>query len=342
MTTIKSIALAVLGALHALGLWIKRNPIESQILFATGLIIVGGLRLPGEPARDHDGRVIIAGENLEIDRLENTFAAYSYDLDDIRAGEKEVPRLIIADVPAGLKDMRVIDRRKRLFFRSVLPMILSVNESIADDRVQLEAVRSRMQSEGSDTPDLNEEDTAWLTQLAARYGIDLAEDEITLAEAAEVLMKRVAPIPPALALAQAVEESAWGTSRFARDGNALFGQWVWNEEAGIVPREQREGQEYAVRAFETPLHSVQGYARNLNTHWAYADFRDKRAAMLRTGEPLNSWELAKTLTRYSERREEYVKSLHAIMRVNNLRPLDQAKLASPDAMVQLASTGEQS
>ena len=160
-----------------------------------------------------------------------------------------------------------------------------------------------------------------------------------MAEAANVLTKRVAPVPTALALAQAVEESAWGTSRFARDGNALFGQWVWNEEAGIVPRGQRDGPDYAVRAFESPLQSVQDYARILNTHWAYADFRDKRAALLEAGQPLDSWELAKTLTRYSERREDYVKSLHAIKRVNNLRPLDAAKLASPDAMIPLAEAG---
>ncbi len=340
MNALKTITLTIVGALHAVGLWIKRNPIELQILFVIGLIIVGGLRLPSESERDLDGRVIIAGDSLKIDTLENTFAAYGYRLGDIRSGEKNVPRLIIAGVPAGFKDMRVIDRRKRLFFRAVLPMVLTVNESIANERAQLEAVRSRMRSEGSEANDLSEEDTVWLTQLAERYGIDLAEDDVTLSEAAEVLMKRVAPIPPALALAQAVEESAWGTSRFAREGNALFGQWVWNEDAGIVPEEQREGPDHAVRAFESPLQSVQGYARNLNTHWAYADFRDQRAAMLQAGQPLDSWELAKTLIRYSERREDYVKSLHAIMRVNNLRPLDQAKLASPDAMVQLASTDD--
>ena len=339
MNALKTISLTAIGALHALGLWIKRNPIESQVLFVIGLVIIGWLQLPDDAEVKTDGRIIIAGDSLAIDTLENTFDAFGYRLSDIRGGDKDVPRLIIADVPDGLKDMRVIDRRKRLFFRAVLPMILTVNESIAADRAQLTEVRNRMQGQDSDGNALDEEDTAWLTQLAARYGIDLAEDDVTLAEAADVLMKRVAPMPIALALAQAVEESAWGTSRFARDGNALFGHWVWNEEAGIVPREQRDGPEYAVRSFESPLHSVQGYARNLNTHWAYVDFRDKRAAMLEAGQPLDSWELAKTLTRYSERREDYVKSLHAIMRVNNLRPLDKAALASPDAMIQLAEAG---
>ncbi len=246
----------MVGALHALVLWVKHNPIEAQVLFVVFLIFVGWLRLPDDAARRTDGSIIIAGDDLAIESLEDTFTAYGYRLSDIRSGEKRVPRLIIADVPTGLKDMRVIDRRKRLFFRSVLPMILTVNETLSAERSQLITVVERMQAEGSGGSGLSDEDTAWLVNLATRYGIDLVEDDVTLEEAADVLIKRVAPIPPALALAQAVEESAWGTSRFARQGNALFGQWVWDEEAGIVPEDQRDGPEYAVRAFESPLRSV--------------------------------------------------------------------------------------
>ena len=134
MNAPKSLALTVIGALRAFGLWIKRNPIELQVLFVIALIIIGWLQLPDDADVRTDGHIIISGDSLAIDALENTFDAYGYRLSDIRGGETIVPRLIITDVPNGLKDMRVIDRRKRLFFRAVLPMILTVNESIDAER----------------------------------------------------------------------------------------------------------------------------------------------------------------------------------------------------------------
>lgn len=336
MTVLKTIALTLVGGIHALILLVRRNPIESQIIFALLLIIVGGLRLSDDRSPYADGRIVIAGEGLDIESLEGTFEAYGYALDTIRNNESNVPRLIVSDVPDGFKDMRVIDRRKRLFFRTVLPMVLTVNEAIGEDRERLLTLQEQMNAEGFKESGLDEDAAAWLVNLADRYGIEMAEDEVTLSETVEVLFMRVAPIPTSLAMAQAVEESAWGTSRFAREGNALFGQWVWNEDAGIVPEEQREGQAYAVRAFESPIDSVSGYAKNLNTHWAYTDFREKRAAMLKAGDPLDGWALAETLTRYSVRGEEYVKSLRAIMRVNGLRPFDKAHLATSEIMEQLA------
>ena len=335
MTTLKTIALTLFGALHALILRIRCNTIESELIFVLLLFVVGWLQQPDGSAL-YDGRIVITGDGLNIDVLEETFAAYGYTLDKIRYSKQSVPRLIVSDVPEGLKDMRVIDRRKRLFFRTVLPMVLTVNEAIAEDRSRLQVLQQQIQSDGFKDTDLEENDAIWLADLANRYGIEMAEDNVTLSEAVDVLMVRVAPIPTSLALAQAVEESAWGTSRFARNGNALFGQWVWTEEAGIVPEDQQEGQTYAVRAFESPLQSVFGYAKNLNTHWAYADFREKRAAMLKAGDTLDGWALVQTMTRYSERGEDYVKSIRVIMSVNALRPLDGAQLVTQEAMVQLA------
>ena len=337
MAFLKTLALTIIGALRALILWIRTNPIEAQISFVVLLALIGWLQLSDDTADVADGRIILAGDVLAIDTLENTFESYGYNLDNVRNQQQPVPRLIVADVPDGLKDMRVIDRRKSLFFRTVLPMILIVNESIASERSLLLELQAIIRSETFEESDLDEDGTIWLMDMAKRYGIDMDADDVTLQDALDVLTVRVAPIPTSLAMAQAVEESAWGTSRFAREGNALFGQWVWSEDAGIVPEEQREGQAYAVRAFDSPLQSVLGYAKNLNTHWAYTSFREQRAALLDANETLDGWALAETLTRYSERGEDYVKSLHAIMRVNNLRPLDTAELASPETMVQLAA-----
>ena len=336
MAFLKTLALTIIGALRALILWMRTNPIEAQISFVVLLALIGRLQLSDDTADVADGRIILAGDVLAIDTLENTFESYGYNLDNVRNQQQPVPRLIVADVPDGLKDMRVIDRRKSLFFRTVLPMILIVNESIASERSLLLELQTIIRSETFEESDLDEDGTIWLMDMAKRYGIDMDADDVTLRDAVDVLTLRVAPIPTSLAMAQAVEESAWGTSRFAREGNALFGQWVWSEDAGIVPEDQREGQAYAVRAFDSPLQSVFGYAKNLNTHWAYTSFREQRAALLDANEALDGWALAETLTRYSERGENYVKSLHAIMRVNNLRPLDNAELASPETMVQLA------
>lgn len=336
MAFLKTLALTIIGALRALILWIRTNPIEAQISFVVLLALIGRLQLSDDTADVADGRIILAGDVLAINTLENTFESYGYNLDNVRNQQQPVPRLIAADVPDGLKDMRVIDRRKSLFFRTVLPMILIVNESIASERSLLLELQAITRSETFEESDLDEDGTIWLIDMAKQYGIDMDADDVTLQDAVDVLTLRIAPIPTSLAMAQAVEESAWGTSRFAREGNALFGQWVWSEDAGIVPEDQREGQAYAVRAFDSPLQSVFGYAKNLNTHWAYTSFREQRAALLDANEALDGWALAETLTRYSERGENYVKSLHAIMRVNNLRPLDNAELASPETMVQLA------
>lgn len=338
VTHTKSLVLALIGALHALYEQARRRPLEAEAVFVALLLFIAFLQPSAPPPPWTDGRIILADDSLSVESLENTFANLQYSLDDVRKGEKAVPRVLISGMPSGLKDIRVVDRRKRLFFRTVLPLILLVNEDIASNRERLKVIAAALESNASDEDTLDMKSVAWTQALAEQYGIDPLEDDVTLREIVEVLTVRVAPIPTSLALAQAVEESAWGTSRFARTGNALFGQWVWNENEGIVPTEQREGQAYAVRAFDSPLESVRAYAKNLNTHWAYTNFRKRRAELLAKGEPLNGWLLAETLTRYSERGEAYVESLRAIMRVNKLRPLDNAVLAPPDAMEQLAST----
>jgi len=335
MNFLKSTGLAVIGALHALYIQARHRPLEAEMFFVALILFLAAVQISDTTRTRGDGRIVIAGDDLAIDTLEETFVRFGYFLDGVRAEAQPVPRLIISAVPEGLKDIRAVDRRKRLFFRSVLPLILTANEEISIDRQRLLTIATTLNVDNKDVT-LGEDEGVWVDGLATRYGINRAEKDVSLPELIDVLKARVAPIPVALALAQAVEESAWGTSRFAREGNALFGQWVWNEDAGIVPTEQREGQAYAVRAFEAPLQSVQAYAKNLNTHWAYATFREQRAATLDAGNDLDGWALAETLTRYSERGEAYVESLRAIIRVNKLRPLDKAALATPDVMIQLA------
>lgn len=338
ITLIETIALALLGGLRALYFKARTRPLEAEAILVVLILIFAAIGDTGLEPKPSDGRIMVSGDELQPTNLEETFLSLGYTLDTVRDGEAAVPRIIVSSLPNGLKNIRVIDRRKRLFFRLVLPLILTVNEDITKDRARLHSMDALLNQENSTEQNISEKNEAWIKGLAERYDIDPVEDDLSQQDLINVLKVRVAPIPVSLALAQAVEESAWGTSRFAREGNALYGQWVWNEDAGIVPTDQREGQAYAVRAFATPLNSVRAYAKNLNTHWAYASFREQRAEMLNTTGTADGWTLAQTLTQYSERREAYVKSLHAIMRVNRLRSLDDATLASPDAMKELMGT----
>ncbi len=145
------------------------------------------------------------------------------------------------------------------------------------------------------------------------------------------LLKRVDIIPPGLALAQAASESAYGTSRFSRLANNLFGEWTFAPGTGIVPKDRPEGKTYEIRRFKSIFASVNAYFKNLNTHRAYKNLREKRAFLRSEGLPLKSTTLADGLIHYSIRGEEYVKSIKKIIRQNRLSRLSQVKLRAPES-----------
>lgn len=245
------------------------------------------------------------------------YADLGYRLEPLRAGVAEVPRLYLAAVPDDLKAVRDVEDRKSLFLRTVLPLVLRVNEEIAADRARLMALDSRIKS-GRTVP---RAEVQWLTDLADYYKLETAD--------IGALLKRVDAVPVALALAQAAEESGWGTSRFAREGNALFGQWTTNPSVrGLVPRDRAADAVHRVRAFPTLLDAVRAYARNLNTHRSYAAFREERRRLRQAGADLDGYRLAGTLLAYSERGPAYVQTLRVIMRANALPELERVRLGS--------------
>ena len=140
------------------------------------------------------------------------------------------------------------------------------------------------------------------------------------------LIKRVDIIPVSLALAQAAEESGWGTSRFTREGNAMFGQWTTAKGEGLVPLDRDENKTHKVRAFKSLFHSARAYALNLNTHRAYQSLRSMRLRLRKKGAPISGHILAESLLSYSERGEDYVKALRALMTINKLKYFDEAVL----------------
>ena len=250
-----------------------------------------------------------------------------------QAGIRVVPRLYLSRISEqwSKKTTKEIDvkLKKQIFFRAIGPLALRSNELIMQDREKLLDLLLKQDK-------LSAAERDWLNQLATNYGIDAAAypDKNELEEA---LLPRVDIIPPSLVLAQAAEESGWGTSRFAATGNALFGQWTWGGD-GIRPEQQRGGKgDYKIAAFAAPLQSVQSHAKNLNTHSAYLQFRIQRAQLRADDKPITGHVLAGALTSYSERGQDYVKTLRSIISYNQLDAADNAYLDEAQAIVLVGS-----
>ncbi len=208
---------------------------------------------------------------------------------------------------AGIED---VSARKRAFFDFMRPIIKTENSRVFSERIRLQAMREYYEQHGSLSP----RDRAWLTELAGRY--EFEGFVLEHPSAWQDLLSRVDIVPTELALVQAANESAWGTSRFARLGNGIFGQWSYQKGSGIVPRRRADGASHEVASFATVNEAVSSYLHNLNTNLAYLKFRRLRSGMRSKGNPLEAYTLADGLLRYSERREDYVEDLRAMIRVN--------------------------
>jgi len=208
--------------------------------------------------------------------------------------------------------------RKEAFFAFLHAYIEEENEQVRETRSRLlplaEIVRAG--------EPLSQVERAELDEIIAEYRLDTADmsDRAVVRE----LLRRVDIVPMSLVMAQAANESAWGTSRFAREGNNIFGQWCFNEGCGLVPERRRSDASHEVRSFGSVQGSVRAYLRNLNTHQSYAEMREMRADMRAQGRPLDSMILARGLTRYSQRGMAYVHELQDIIRVNRLHAFDRS------------------
>ncbi len=232
----------------------------------------------------------------------------------LRRGYVAVPPVYLGRFPTHLADLRDASQRKDIFIKTVLPLVLRVNDEIRAARQRLQTLAQRSQAQGG----LSAGDQAFMRDLAAQY--EVAEGDF------DELQRRVDVVPASLALAQGAEESGWGTSRFARMGNAVFGQRTFRKGGGLVPRKRSAGQSFEVKAFNTLYTSVHAYVRNLNTHFAYKTFRKKRAAFRGAGQPLDGYVLTGTLNSYSERGHKYIDTIRVIMRANRLHDFDNVRL----------------
>lgn len=250
-----------------------------------------------------------------VAELEKAFRDSGYSLDLVRKFNKPAPRLRLATLPHGLAEVRNAQRRKVVFLMLTLPMVLEANAHIAVDRKRLLYIAAMAKSGRALPPNIQ----LWLDRLAKRYKTD--------PQRLDILVKRVDVIPVSLALAQAAIESGWGTSRFAIQGNAIFGQWTTAGGKGMVPSGRVEGMTHKIRTFERLSESVAAYILNLNTHRAYRGLRALRQDARKKGKQPDGITLAAGLESYSEKGAEYVDLLRGIIRVNRLAPLDGAILS---------------
>ena len=202
-----------------------------------------------------------------------------------------------------------VKKRKEFFIQIVLPLILEENKNINLDRKRLFSIINKSNNTKSEKQ--------WLEKKYRQYGIPSRD--------LSILKRRMDIVPVSLALAQAAKETGWGTSRFAQEGNALFGQWTWSGE-GRKPKEADGNEGHKVMKFNVLQASVRAYQRNLNTHSSYKNFRLARAQLRDTGKPLDSILLSQFLEHYAETGNEYVKVLQKIIQQNNLKDFDDAKL----------------
>jgi len=276
------------------------------------------------------GAIVFTRELLDSSRvriaapqdLSAHFETIGYTSKRLRAGDAEVPRFVVSDIPEDWAEGLTVDRKKSLFFRALLPMVLMVNEEILRDRKRLQAIGATLAESRSASSD----DLKWLMEVAERYGLPIRDRENNLSPTSiKPLLHRVDVIPPSLALAQAAVESAYASSRFAVEGNALFGQWHLGK--GLVPGKQRtELGDYRVATFRTPKDSIRSYMKNLNTNAAYRSFRELRAAARRQDQNPRGAPLADRLLAYSEKGAAYVSLVRNLIARNGLSAADSARL----------------
>ena len=245
---------------------------------------------------------------LSASTIEQLFLDTGYNLNDVRK-EKLVKPVALTLLPQEMKRIENIKKRKNLFIQIILPLIIKENNNIKLDRKKLFSILNKNKN--------TKLEINWLTLKFKQYGV-INKDLSTL-------KIRMDEVPVSMAIAQAAKETGWGTSRFAQEGNALFGQWTWSGE-GIKPAGADTDSKHKVMKFKVLQASVKAYQRNLNTHPSYKEFRSTRAEFRDKKKELDSLILSKYLDKYAETGKEYVKILQQIIRQNKLTDFDDAKL----------------
>jgi len=245
---------------------------------------------------------------LSAATIEELFKSTNYNLEDVRKN-KLVKPVSLTLLPHEIKKIENANERKNLFIQIILPLVIKENQNIKLNRIKLFSILNKSKN--------TRLEKKWLKKKLKQYGV--VNNDIA------TLKIRMDQVPVSMTIAQAAKETGWGTSRFAQEGNALFGQWTWSGN-GIKPAAADNNTTHKVMKFKVLQASVKAYQRNLNTHSSYKEFRGARAEMRDEGKKLDSLILTEYLDKYAETGKEYVRILQQIIRQNQLKDFDDAKL----------------
>lgn len=258
-----------------------------------------------------------------------SLSACSKKDNDLQDANKVLPPIKFVKVasaeemtPPDFSTITDVKEKKRTFFEYMQSLVRSENERIVNLRSHVNKLKKKhLAGEGLTTTEL-----AWLTQMQQTYKV---LDAKSTDEVFTWLDRRVAPVPESLALAQAAVESAWGTSRFAKQGNNYFGQWCFSPGCGIVPQSRSQGLTHEVAKFASPRHAVAAYMRNINSHQAFTSVRDIRHKLINNQKPVTGVALAAGLEKYSEEGQSYIKKIKSMIVKNKLEPAPEQTVERP-------------
>jgi len=224
---------------------------------------------------------------------------------------------IISELPDDFSEIQDVPTKKKLFYLVTLPLIYNTNTSIMQERRMVINIEKKFARK-----ELIKNETDEIIRLSKKYKLDYSEINTKLFRK---LKQRINIIPVSLALGQAIIESGWGQSRFATEGNALYGQWTTSEDKGIIPQDRDEDKTHAVLKFKNLSESVEAYMFNINTHQAYYNFRVIRRIdeRIKYTDPISM--KVKYLAAYAEIGDKYVDKLELIIASNNLQEFDRFK-----------------
>jgi Bax protein len=269
--------------------------------------------------RNNVAEVILPDLNLKTETVLNLFKDVDYDLSQVR-NKKLVKPIYFTQFPKDLDELQNTRLKKETFIKIVLPLIVAENEKILADREKLKLISVKKFT--------TDQEKQWLRQKLLEYKVKRGN--------MEELMIRMDIIPTSIALAQAAKESGWGTSRFALEGNAIFGQWTWSGQ-GIAPLDRASNKNHKILKFPILRASVKAYQNNLNTHKSYSKFREKRMAMRINKKTISGLKLTETLKNYAQTGSEYTKILIQIIKQNRLTDFEPVRLVNSVKQVELTS-----
>ena len=254
--------------------------------------------------------LVLPNLNLKTETVLSLFNDVEYDLKIVRS-KKIVKPIYFTQFPKDLDEIKDVKLKKETFIKIVLPLVVAENEKILGDRKKLKKITSKKIT--------SDKEKSWLRQKLREYKVknsDMRE-----------LEKRMDIIPVSIALAQAAKESGWGTSRFALEGNAIFGQWTWTGQ-GIEPLNKEKDKDHKILRFPILRASVKAYKNNLNTHKGYAQFREKRFKLRKRNRSIKGLELTDTLEKYAQTGKEYTEILEQIIKQNYLSDFESVQLTN--------------